>query len=250
MKWSNPHAWIYINVTGKDGKVVKWAWETGGANALYRRGWRKEDLAAGTELVIDGFFPRTDRGEAPAKGSRLGLQEFGLPFVADPAIPRHLSAFLRKHRDEPIGEGQVPDDDRPARPAAILFNGGALSPSVLRSRLVDVVGSWFANEPGGELRIAPAERRLDAPPKLVRRLATFARCDERLREHAAVGRDDVAGSGDIERLVRPCGGGGAPQIGIGGELQVAIGCQLLRAVILSAPFDVEHDLSAVRLCEQ
>ena len=25
MRWSNPHAWIYINVTGKDGKVVKWA---------------------------------------------------------------------------------------------------------------------------------------------------------------------------------------------------------------------------------
>ena len=47
MKWSNPHAWIYIDVAGKDGKVVKWAWETGGANALYRRGWRKEDLARG-----------------------------------------------------------------------------------------------------------------------------------------------------------------------------------------------------------
>jgi hypothetical protein len=58
MRWSNPHAWIYITVTGKDGKVVKWAWETGGANALYRRGWRKEDLVAGTELVIDGYQAR------------------------------------------------------------------------------------------------------------------------------------------------------------------------------------------------
>ena len=58
MKWSNPHAWIYIDVAGKDGKVVKWAWETGGANALYRRGWRKEDLAAGTVLVVDGYQAR------------------------------------------------------------------------------------------------------------------------------------------------------------------------------------------------
>jgi hypothetical protein len=66
MRWSNPHAWIYINVTGKDGKVVKWAWETGGANALYRRGWRKEDLIAGTELVIDGFQARNGSTTANA----------------------------------------------------------------------------------------------------------------------------------------------------------------------------------------
>ena len=58
MKWSNPHAWIYIGVKGKDGKVVKWAWETGGANSLYRRGWRKEDLAAGTVLIVDGYQAR------------------------------------------------------------------------------------------------------------------------------------------------------------------------------------------------
>ena len=29
MKWSNPHAWIYIDVAGADGKVVNWAFETG-----------------------------------------------------------------------------------------------------------------------------------------------------------------------------------------------------------------------------
>lgn len=66
MRWSNPHAWIYINVTGKDGKVVKWAWETGGANSLYRRGWRKEDLVAGTELVIDGYQARNGSTTANA----------------------------------------------------------------------------------------------------------------------------------------------------------------------------------------
>jgi hypothetical protein len=66
MKWSNPHAWIYLNVAGKDGKPVKWAWETGGANALYRRGWRKEDLAAGTELVIDGYQARNGSTTANA----------------------------------------------------------------------------------------------------------------------------------------------------------------------------------------
>ncbi|RPH56848.1 MAG: hypothetical protein EHM89_14810 [Acidobacteria bacterium] len=66
MRWSNPHAWIYIDVRGEDGKVVKWAWETGGANALYRRGWRKEDLVPGTVLVIDGFQARNGAPTANA----------------------------------------------------------------------------------------------------------------------------------------------------------------------------------------
>src|SRR5437764_3810700 len=58
MKWSNPHGWIYVDVTGPDGKVVNWALETGGANALYRRGWRKEDLPAGTMVVFEGWQAR------------------------------------------------------------------------------------------------------------------------------------------------------------------------------------------------
>jgi len=66
MKWANPHAWIYIDVAGKDGKVEKWAWETGVANALYRRGWRKEDLVAGTVLVIDGYQARNGSKTANA----------------------------------------------------------------------------------------------------------------------------------------------------------------------------------------
>jgi hypothetical protein len=57
MKWSNPHAWIYLDVT-TNGKVETWALETGAANALIRRGWRKEDLPAGTELKVDAWQAR------------------------------------------------------------------------------------------------------------------------------------------------------------------------------------------------
>jgi hypothetical protein len=99
------------------------------------------------EVAVDGFFPRTSRGEEPARGVKLGLQEFGLPFVSDPAIPRHLSAFLRRHKAEAIGQGGFTADDRPARPDAILFNGGALTPAVIRDRLVEVVTSWFRDDP-------------------------------------------------------------------------------------------------------
>jgi hypothetical protein len=58
MLWSNPHGWIYIDVVDSGGKVVNWALETGGANALYRRGWRKEDLPNGTVLVVEGWQAR------------------------------------------------------------------------------------------------------------------------------------------------------------------------------------------------
>ena len=58
IKFSNPHAWIYMDVTGEDGKVVNWALEMGGANALIRRGWRREDLPAGTVLLVEGWQAR------------------------------------------------------------------------------------------------------------------------------------------------------------------------------------------------
>ena len=58
VKFSNPHAWIYIDVTDGDGKVVNWALEMGGANALIRRGWRREDLPAGTVLLVEGWQAR------------------------------------------------------------------------------------------------------------------------------------------------------------------------------------------------
>ena len=38
--------------------------------------------------------------------------------------------------------------DRPARPDAILFNGGALTPEIVRRRIVEVITAWFADDPG------------------------------------------------------------------------------------------------------
>ena len=57
VKFANPHAWIYIDVT-TNGKVVNWALETTSGNALVRRGWRKEDLKVGTVLHVDGWLAR------------------------------------------------------------------------------------------------------------------------------------------------------------------------------------------------
>ncbi|MEP7351905.1 MAG: DUF6152 family protein [Acidobacteriota bacterium] len=57
MKFSNPHSWIYLDVE-KDGKVEHWSLETGAANALTRRGWKKTDLPPGTVLKVDAWQAR------------------------------------------------------------------------------------------------------------------------------------------------------------------------------------------------
>lgn len=58
MKWSNPHGWIYVDVTDESGQVTNWALETSASNSLIRRGWRKDDLPAGTVLQIEGWQAR------------------------------------------------------------------------------------------------------------------------------------------------------------------------------------------------
>ena len=55
MEWSNPHSWIHIEVKGPDGKVETWAVEGGAPNALIRRGWTKNSLPAGIEIIVEGF---------------------------------------------------------------------------------------------------------------------------------------------------------------------------------------------------
>jgi molecular chaperone DnaK (HSP70) len=84
------------------------------------------------ELALEGFLPFTERGEAPKDEKRSLFRELGLPYVSDPAISRHLNAFL-----EPTG--QAPD--------AILFNGGFFIPEILRERVADVVARWYGRRP-------------------------------------------------------------------------------------------------------
>jgi len=82
MKWENPHAWIYVDVVGTDGKVVNWALETGGANALLRRGWRKEDLPAGTVVKVEGWQARN--GSPTANVSSITFTDGRRLFAGSP----------------------------------------------------------------------------------------------------------------------------------------------------------------------
>ena len=84
--------------------------------------------------LFDGFFPHTAYSTNPSTSSRVGLQEMGLPYVSDPAISKHLAAFLCQH----LPEGTAPD--------AILFNGGVFQPQSLRDRVIDVMTPWFSTD--------------------------------------------------------------------------------------------------------
>ena len=90
------------------------------------------------KLVLDGFFPKVDFAQGLVNERKMGLREFGLPYASDPAVPRHLSSFLKRHRkDEKM-------------PNKILFNGGACRPHAIRERVRDILQGW-AGSPVEEL---------------------------------------------------------------------------------------------------
>ena len=59
LEWVNPHAWIFIDTKGPDGKVVPWRFEMGAPNALLRAGWSKSDIKVGTAVTVSGFMARS-----------------------------------------------------------------------------------------------------------------------------------------------------------------------------------------------
>ena len=69
MEWLNPHGWLHVDVTEPDGKVVSWAIEVAGPNALLRRGLRQTDFPIGSELSIEGY--RAKNGSPTANGASV-----------------------------------------------------------------------------------------------------------------------------------------------------------------------------------
>ncbi len=51
----NPHSWIHIDVKNPDGSMTRWMIEGGTPNTLLRRGFTKNSLPAGTEILVDGY---------------------------------------------------------------------------------------------------------------------------------------------------------------------------------------------------
>jgi hypothetical protein len=71
MEWINPHAWIYIDVKQPDNTTVEWMIEAGSPNTLLRRGFTKDALKAGTEILVDGY--QSKDGSLRANGRDVTL---------------------------------------------------------------------------------------------------------------------------------------------------------------------------------
>ena len=118
----------------------------------------REDL---DQVLVEGFFPKVASSELPARQRRVGFQELGLPYAADPAITKHLARFLSEQLRNSLEAAAIRRGRSGlACPTHILFNGGVMKAAVLRDRVVEVLNDWLRDEGFDPLG---AEQILDAP---------------------------------------------------------------------------------------
>jgi molecular chaperone DnaK (HSP70) len=119
-------------------------------------------------VLAEGFLPASAPDDLPASERRTGLRELGLPYASEPAVTKHLAAFLSQAaRAMSAGEEFADGEEQPgalARPDAILFNGGFFHPALARERLVAAVAGWF---PQGGKRWRPGVLRNETPETAV-----------------------------------------------------------------------------------
>jgi hypothetical protein len=112
-----------------------------------------------TQTLIEGFFPEVDAASRPMTRARSALTQVGLPFAQDPAVTRHLAAFLGRQTGA-TGDltGFVAPNPGASflHPTAVLFNGGVLKPDVLKDRVLAILNGWLTAEG------APPARLLEA----------------------------------------------------------------------------------------
>jgi hypothetical protein len=103
----------------------------------------REDI---DRVIADGFLPNVSSTEMPARQRRVGLQEIGLPYAADPAITRQMARFLRQQAAGSEHGIVRRGSSGLACPTHILFNGGVLNAGMVRERMVAALNSWLAEE--------------------------------------------------------------------------------------------------------
>lgn len=131
---------VEVAVVGRGSRVVSSAVSSSLSREEVRR------------IFLDGFFPLVGADERPRRAPRTaGLAELGLPYEAEPAVTRHVAAFLAAHAAEAGASGGAP-----VRPDAILVNGGVFTPREVRDRLAAAVSGWFPHAPAVPVIASPA----------------------------------------------------------------------------------------------
>ena len=67
LEWTNPHVYLWVDVTGKDGQVKQWGFEMGPPHMLQKAGWKKNSLTLGETVEIDGWMARDGSNHANAR---------------------------------------------------------------------------------------------------------------------------------------------------------------------------------------
>jgi hypothetical protein len=84
VQWINPHTWIHIDVKKPDGTSEPWEIEAGTPNTLFRLGFTRESLKAGTVINVDGYAARD--GSNRANGRDMTLPDGRKLFMGGPSI--------------------------------------------------------------------------------------------------------------------------------------------------------------------
>jgi hypothetical protein len=111
-----------------------------------------------TAALVEGFFPSVESGARPMSRPRTGLTQLGLPYAQDPAITRHLAAFLTRQigaTADLAGFSTPTGNASFLHPTAVLFNGGVFKSVLLAERVMSIINGWL-NAEG-----APPARRLE-----------------------------------------------------------------------------------------
>ncbi|MDN3610296.1 Hsp70 family protein [Vibrio ostreicida] len=93
------------------------------------------------QIALDGFFPLSDFDQLPDK-RHSAMVEFGLPYVADPAVSKHLAQFLTQHQGVCYQALNQQDKHQPAIPVAVLLNGGVFNSELVTERLTQLLEKW------------------------------------------------------------------------------------------------------------
>jgi hypothetical protein len=106
--------------------------------------------------LVDGYFPLVGAEARPVVRPRGGLVEMGLPYAQDPAVTRHLAAFLGRQKDALAKLSGAPDRSTTGtllHPTAVVFNGGVMKAPALRERIVGSLDAWLAADGAPPVRV-------------------------------------------------------------------------------------------------
>jgi hypothetical protein len=116
-----------------------------------------------TTTLVEGFFPAVDAAARPVVRARSGLTQLGLPYASDPAITKHLAAFLGRQAGATSKlEGFTPKAGAAGagaragtllHPTAVLFNGGVMKSTVLRDRVLSTLNAWLESDGAPPVRV-------------------------------------------------------------------------------------------------